>query len=492
MHNRTWRIVLGLSLVTAFLLGPVGASVHATNPPSDADIARLKERLDNLLDSHNDSKVKLTARVVDLTSGVALYEQNADAPLIPASNMKLMVIAAAIDQLGKDHEFTTSLSIRGKDLVIVGSGDPTFGDEKLAANGEPITAVFHDWAGKLKAAGVKQISGDIVIDDSIFDAQFIHPGWPTDQFQAWYEAPIGGLNFNDNCVDVVVRPGAAGKPAGLSCSPGNTFIEFINQTKSGGKQTVSVRRKRGTNTIVASGSVARQGSFGPITIGDPGLFFGSVFKTVLAAKGIKVSGKVVRAKVKLGADRLPEGGHVVAIHRAPIAGALERAGRNSLGMMAEGLMKAIGAKEKGVGSWASGREALTSFFTRVGVSPGQYTIDDGSGLSRGNKLSAKAATQVLSYMYRAPGGAFETLKKSLATPGDDGTLKRRLRGPLTKDRVFAKTGYINGVRTLAGYVQTTSGRWLAFAVFYNGSGKTRPLTQIQDKVCETLAAWPKG
>lgn len=496
MNTRTWRSLRRLSLLTAcfsLFFAPALRNCAAAEPPDAAAIAALKSRLDGLLDSHNDPKVKVSARVVDLTSGVAVYEQNADTPLMPASNMKLMVISAAIDQLGRDYEFVTSLSIRGRDLVVIGSGDPSFGDDKLSAEkGVAVTSVFHDWAAKLKAAGVKQVSGNIVIDDAIFDRQFVHPNWPDDQFQAWYEAPIGGLNLCDNCVDVVVRPGPAGKPAALSLSPGNTFIQLINQTTSGGKQSVSARRKRGTDSIIASGSASRQTSLGPITVGDPGMFFGSVLKTTLAAKGIKVNGTVVREKVKRGPDQLPEGGHVVALYKAPIAGALQRAGRNSLGMMAEGLMKAIGAHAKGVGSWATGREALAKFFTKAGVSPGQFTIDDGSGLSRGNKLSAKAATQVLTYMYRAPGGAFDTLRKSLATPGNDGTLKKRLRGPLTKDRVFAKTGYINGVRTLAGYVQTTSGRWLAFAVFFNGSGRTRPLTQIQDKTCEVLAAWPKN
>ena len=496
MNTRTWRSARFswlFLLVIGGVLGPAPSVSRASDAPDAAAIAQLGRRLNDLLDSHHDPKVRLTARVVDLTSGAAIYERNADTPLIPASNMKLMVMSAAIDRLGSDYQFTTSLSIRGKDLVVVGGGDPSFGDEKLCQqNGQAVTAVFHEWAAKLKAAGVKQVSGNIVIDDSIFDRQFVHPNWPSDQFQAWYEAPIGGLNICDNCVDVVVRPAAPGKPAILSFSPGNTFLQLVNQTTSGGKQTVSVRRKRDSDSIIATGSVARPATLGPITVSDPGLFFGSAFKTTLAAKGIKVLGKVVREKVKLGADRLPEGGHVIAVHSAPIVGALQRSGRNSLGMMAEGLMKAIGAHKKGVGSWATGREALSEFFAKVGVSPGQYAIDDGSGLSRSNKVSARAATQVLAYMYRASGGAFEVLKSSLATPGDDGTLKRRLRGPLTKDRVFAKTGYINGVRTLAGYVQTQSGRWLAFAVFFNGSGKTRPLTAIQDKTCEVLAAWPKN
>lgn len=451
----------------------------------------LAVRLDQILNGHNDPKAKLAARVVDLTTGEVLFEHAAETPLIPASNMKLMVITAAVDAFGPDHKLKTVLSIRGRDLVVVGGGDPAFGDEKLCASrGEPITAVFRAWAEKLAAAGVKQVSGDLVIDDSLFDATYVHSNWPADQFQAWYEAPIGALNFNANCADVTLSPAAPGKPAVARLVPGNVLLQLVNQTTSGGKHGPSLRRKRGTDSLVVAGPVAKNCKLGPVTVRDPGLYFGHVFKTVLASKGIRVAGKVVRESVKAGPDGVPDGGHVVAVHAAPITDATIRAGRDSLGMMAEGLLKLLGSHESGRGTWATGRAAMAKFFARAGVSEGQFVVDDGSGLSRANRLSVKAVTQVLAYAHKLPGGKFQAIRDSLARPGREGTLKRRMRDAPVRDRVHAKTGYINGVRTLAGFVEASNGHMLAFAFFYNGTGKTRPLATLQDKACAAMAAWP--
>lgn len=495
LYIRTRRIALCALLrycALALAALPTLAISSAQARDDAASLSDFRKQLHAVLTGHNDPKARMTARVVDLSSGQVLYEHEADTPLIPASNMKLMVIAAALDRFGTDYQYQTVLAIRGRDLVVVGGGDPAVGDEKLcAARGEPITAVFHEWAEKLKAAGIQQVSGNIVIDDSIFDKQFVHPSWPPDQFQTWYEAPIGGLNFNANCFDVSVKPGKSGQAAVVSFVPGNVLLKLVNQTKTGEKHAPVAGRKAGSDEVVVSGSVSKAAKLGPITVRDPGLYFGHVFKTVLAAKGIRVQGRVVREKLTLGPDRIPTDGHGVAIYRTPLMDPACRAGRQSLGMMAEGLIKLLGREESGAGSWEGGRAAMEKFFLKVGVSPGQFTVDDGSGLSRKNFLSATATTQVLAYMHKAPGGKFEAIKECLARPGRDGTLKRRLTGPETKDRVFAKTGYINGVRTLAGYVQTKSGRWLAFAIFYNGTGKTRPLAQVQDKACELMVRWPE-
>lgn len=483
--------------ISAAILALVLAPQAAARASDDADrLAAWRQRIEKTLNGHGQPKVKLSAQVIDLATGATLYDHDANAPLIPASNMKMMVMAGAIDRLGKDYQFRTVLAVREKDLVVVGGGDPSFGDERIAAaQGHAITAVFHAWAEKLKQAGVKQIPGRLVVDDFVFDSQFVHPNWPADQYQSWYEAPVGGLNFNANCFNVAVSPAAAGAPAKVSLVPGNLLINIINKTVTGKKQGPWARRTKGRDEVSVSGSVARSATLGPMTVRDPGLYFGSVLKTVLAAKGIRVHGEVVRERVKLTKDGVPEGGHVVAVHRAPISDALGRAGQNSLGMMAEGLIKRMGA-ESGVGSWDSGRAAMRSFFAKAGVPDSQFAIDDGSGLSRKNLLSASAATRVLYFMKTASPTGFELLRKSLARPGREGTLKRRLRGAATKDRIFAKTGYINGVRTLAGIVETTSGRMLAFAFFYNGAGKTRPLSQLQDKACEILievpAAQPVG
>ncbi len=489
-HTRTrriWRESLRLGVLSVALASPLGMTGAAVGEPGRS----LRSRLDRILTNHNQSKAVLGARVIALPDGQVLYDRNGTKAMLPASNMKPVVMSAAIDQLGADFQFKTVLAVRGIDLVVIGEGDPTFGDERLARRrGQTITATFRSWAETLKATGVRQIPGDVVIDDSIFDDQFVHPSWPADQLQKWYEAPIGGLNFNANCTAVRVRPTSPGKPADVSLVPGGSWLKLANKTVSGTKNVATINRQWDSDTIVVSGMVAKEGVLGPVTVRDPGLYFGDVLKTVLSEEGIQVVGGVVRERVRLENGSIPAGCHIVAVHRAPLADALSRAGKESLGMMAEALMKLLGSKRSGVGSWESGRQAVDEFLDRVGVSPSQVKVVEGSGLSRSDRLSAAAATQVFRYMYNASDGNFEALRDSLACAGIDGTMKKRCRWPDTKGRIFAKTGYIKGVRTLAGYIHTTSDRWLAFAFFYNQAAKPNELKKLQDEACRLLVRWP--
>ncbi len=485
-------VICRLSIPATALLLTCVAIARAEDRPSDPvrpsgrdDLATL---LDRALTGHGQAKARFGGRVVNLPSGEVVYDSGGRSALIPASNMKLIVMATAIDHLGPNYEFRTICAIRGQDLVVIGGGDPTLGDDRLAAERkEPVTAVFRDWAQRLKAAGVQQIPGNIVIDDSLFDRQFTHPNWPPEQHETWYEAPVGALNFADNCVEVSVKPGRAGKPATVTMIPGNTALKIVNKTTTGAKQTVSAHRGRGSDEIVVTGTVARAGTLGPISVNDPGLYFGGVIRTVLAAQGIRVGGSVVRQSVPRDANGNPTGAHVIAVVKTPLRDALARAGKQSLGMMAEALIKLLGSRQSGVGSWESGRAVVLSFLQKVGADVTECKVDDGSGLSRLNRISPLAMTRVLQYMNTASPEKFALLRDCLAVAGVDGTLEKRMRDPATKGRVFAKTGYINGVRTLAGYIRTGPDTWLAFAFFYNQAAATRPLSDAQDKACKLLA-----
>jgi len=469
-------------------MGSAGTAL--ADPDADA-IAHLRSRLDKLLTSHGQPKVQAGARVIELPSGRVLYDHDGTRPLVPASNMKLVTLSAAIDRFGGDYEFKTILAARNKDLVVIGGGDPTIGDEKLAAkDGSSITALFHQWADKLKAAGVRDIAGDIVIDDSIFNHQFTHPNWPSDQYQRHYEAPVGGLNFHGNCVSVRVSPTKAGQRANATLTPGNGLLRLDNRTVTGAKHSATAGRPQNSDTIVVNGTVSREDVVGPVTVRDPGLYFGHVFKTVLAAKGIRVRGAVVRQKVRGEDGDLPKGYRIIAVHKTPLSVAMARAGKDSHGPTAEAIFKLLGSATGAPGSWKTGYKAVEAFLREAGVPEDQATIDDGSGLSRVNRISAAAMTQVLLYINNASGNKIQALRAALAVAGVDGTLEKRMRSPHVKGRVIAKTGYINNVRTLAGYIHTSSGQWLAFALYFNQATKTRPLTQIQDEACELLVDWP--
>lgn len=470
-------------VVVAIAAAPASAKVNLQ------DEQRLAAILKRVLTPPAGSKAVLSAHVVDLANGRTIFESNADQALMPASVMKMIVGAAALDRLGPEFKYETRLGVTARDLVVIGSGDPTIGDEKLcAARGQKITAVFNAWADALLKRNIAHIPGRLIVDDSIFESAFTHASWPRDQYQDWYEAPIGGLNFADNCVEVSVTPRADAAQPALSLIPANTYMSLINKAQMSGRTRLVARRAFETPEIIVSGGCTKAERLGPIAVVDPGLFFAASLRTVLAARGIRIDGPIERLRI-VNADRqLPKEFRVIATHRAPLVDALKRAGQDSLGMMAEGILKTIGAASGGTGSWPTGRAAVIAFVRRLGVSDNGFSIDDGSGLSRENRVSARAATVVLAYMHRH--AAAETFRDCLALSGSRGTLLKRLRTPDVKNRIYAKTGYINSVRTLAGYIRTADDRWLAFAFFYNNSASTAPLSAAQDKACRILARLP--
>lgn len=449
---------------------------RADEPPDS-----FPKTLDSILMGHGVKNVVMGAHVVELSTGRTLYAHDAEKPMLPASNAKLVIMAATIDRLGPEHQFETLLARCGDDLIVIGGGDPSFGDPKLAeSRRQSVTSVFRKWSADLKAAGITHIRGRLVFDDSIFDSSFIHPNWPVDQRQSWYEAPIGGLNLADNCVVVSASPGQPGQPAKLSMTPGNTALTLVNRTTT--ESSTRPTAQRTGSQIIVSGPVSRPCTVAEITVPDPGKYFAAALRTTLAANGISIDGEIARQRVRTADGGLAADVKTIARHRVSMADALGRAGKNSLGMMAEGLIKTLGAAENGTGTWTSGAAVVEHFVHSCGGSQGQFHFDDGSGLSRENRLSPATMTIVLKHMFNARGR--DLLMASLSHAGVDGTLEKRMRE--VKGRVIGKTGYIGGVRTLAGYIHTQDDRWLAFAFFYNNATATQPLTHAQDEACRYL------
>ncbi len=458
---------------------------------ADEKLTVLDAELDRILAGQKQPGLMLSAHVVDLNDNRVLYEYQADQPLAPASVMKLVVCSAALDTLGPGFKFVTRLGLLKDDLVIIGGGDPTLGDPKLvAAAGNTRPALFDAWADQLLAKNIRRIPGKLIIDDSIFEQRFTHPNWPADQFQDWYEAPIGGLNFADNCVELEVVPSRPGAPPVVTLNPAGDFIDLANRAQSaakGAKNSVSARRKLGSAQITLTGNSAAPVVLGPMSVSDPGLFFAGCLRAALAKKGITIDGPTERHRILDTFNNAPANFQSIATAESPLTAATRRACTDSLGMMAEGVIKSLGAARSRPGTWQSGAAAVAAFINKLGVSDSAFVIDDGSGLSRRNRVSARAITAILAHMNHSP--ARDALLASLAEPGKPGTLQKRLRE--LRGRIHAKTGYINGVRTLAGFIDAADNHRIAFAILYNGARSTAPLTKAQDDACRLLAKWPE-
>ncbi len=413
-----------------------------------------------------------------------IYRKNEDLVFVPASNFKLLVSATALDRLGPDYRFKTEMYTTGErtpdgtlkgDLVIVGRGNPIFKPEELQA-----------MIGKLE--GIKRVQGNIVADDTWFDEVRLGWGWNWDDEPYYYSAQLSALCLNKNVVDVYVRAGVkAGARPTVRISPATGYMTIQNDAttgKAGSAKSISVDRIRGRNIIRVTGSIPMGAkSESPeeaITVEDPALFAATVLKEMLQHSGIAVSGKAVRA-------RKPEGAQLLAVHQSvPLREMLAMLNKPSDNLIAETLLKTLGAEIKGRGSSSRGADVELEFLKEAGLDMTAISIIDGSGLARMNYISPDNLVALLTHMYRHKNA--ELYINSLPVAGVDGTLRSRMKGTAAAGNCKAKTGYISRVRSLSGYVTTKASEPLVFSLLMNHHlCSSAEVNALQDKIVTALA-----
>lgn len=437
-------------------------------------------------------RARVSACVIELAGGRVLLDKNADTPLIPASCMKVLTMAAALRELGPEFTFETTLATDGSNLIVIGDGDPAFGDEKLhQLREEEIAADFVRWAEVLRHRGFAAVPGDLVLDESVFDDMPLHPSWEPEDLGKWYAAPVGALNFNDNCLDIAVEPAAErDAPVRVTIQPRTNLVQIINKCRSGGEGTPVLHHPPGTFEYTINGRCNKRWPFAAVAFPDPGLLFAASLRDALAREGITIQGGVRRERVRGPDGRIPAELTVLARRVTPIADVLQRAGRDSQNLFAECLLKRAGyawavraGRPDPRGGWNLGAEAVLDTFHRAGLDTTGLVVADGSGLSRDNAVTARQLALLLANISTQPYG--DLFRESLSVAGVEGSLRRRLKD--VAGRVQAKTGTMTGVRGLAGYVSDDTRPRFAFAVLFNGyPGPSTPYKNIQDEVCRIL------
>jgi len=432
-------------------------------------LADIPSRIDSIVKRDSLKKVNFGICIVDAKTGVVAYGYNPAAPRVPASNMKIIITAAALKYLGPDFEYVTKVGLLGDTLVITGSGDPLLADKTTDAKyGRQTGWILKDIADTLAKNNVTAVK-DIVVDSSVFDDQRVHPHWPKDELNKWYACEVSGLNYNGNCVEIIAST-VAGRIE-LIVDPPTRYVDVINkcQTAPKGHDTVWCSRQQGSNVITVLGKCYKDCQPVRVAVERPAAFFGFLLAEQLAASGIKVEGQFVEKRL----DDISALKDLTA-YKTNLWDVLERCNKDSFGLAAESLLKTVVAHPelggKG-GSWHAGQEVISQYLRDLNVPDDQFVIDDGSGLSKDNRLTANALTTVLLDIYRSP--YWEHYKDTLAVGGVDGTVSKYFKNKKYKARIFGKTGYIDGVKCFSGLCRTDAGDYIFSILANNANGSTR-------------------
>jgi serine-type D-Ala-D-Ala carboxypeptidase/endopeptidase (penicillin-binding protein 4) len=411
-----------------------------------------------------------------LDTGEQLFDLNAGRLMMPASNMKIVTLAAAADVLGWDHRFTTTLEtsapvdrgILKGDLVVRGGGDPTINTREGRA-----AAVLDEWTAELRAAGINEIDGRIIGDDQLFDDEGIGPGWAWDYLQFGYAAPVGALQFNESLATLTVRPAAqAGDPAEVTLTRGAglTLLNRVATVAAGSTPTIEYRRHLDQPVLEVTGSAAAGSAplERTVAVVNPTIFFAQSLEDGLIARGITVTGAAVDlddVAAELAGSTAER--RTIVETTSPslreIATVLMKVSQN---LYAETLLKSIGAERGGLGTFEGGLTAVRGLLASWGVADDAYVNADGSGLSRYNYLAPATVTAVLEREYKDERHR-DAFIATLPIAGKDGAIATRMLRTRAEGNAVAKTGSISNARSLSGYVRTRDGEMLVFSILAN-------------------------
>lgn len=483
IHATRRRQRLGRATLRVLALAVAASLTAAANENHGAGTtpAGITERLAAIFAEASPSGL-IGFAAAETRHGAMIFEHQGRTPLKPASVLKLFTTAAALDHLGPDFRYETQVYLVNQELWVIGAGDPGLGDQRLAEKlGKPVDWAFQEWGGRLSERGVSELRA-IVLSDDVFDGQGRHEDWPAAQSEAWYQAPVGGLNYNDNCLDAVARVANGRVELRLTPRLPDSFVR--NSLSVGKKHAPTLSRAPDSDLFLFKGSLARSDSFAPISVHRPTVFFGHALAEALAARGIRCTNGVLRRASPPTASA-PARAELIATHVTPLRDVLWRCNAFSQNMFAECVLKSLQAYGRDgrrcgePGSWAGGVQALTGALQRLGIPTDGAIFRDGSGLSHENRVSAGQIVALLTAMARHQ--QRELWIESLAEAGEDGTLRRRFAS--LKGRLRAKTGTIAGVSALAGYVTREDGELLAFALLVNSAAPAK----LQERVIEALA-----
>jgi D-alanyl-D-alanine carboxypeptidase/D-alanyl-D-alanine-endopeptidase (penicillin-binding protein 4) len=528
------RTTLGV-LILALLPAALGADNSKSGRKSNA----LAEKIASLLTQPDLERGFWGVQVVSLDNpqddkpknartGPAqkiLYSLNADKLFVPASNTKLFTTVSALALVGPDYRFHTTVEANAPldkygridgDVILVGRGDPNLSGRTLpyavkTERAQSSTIALENLADQLVKAGVKYIDGDVVADDSFYVNEPYGVGWSQDDLQWGFGAAVSALTINDNLISLNILPGERpGDRAFVTLDPPTAYYKVENRiltVATGGAHKIGVHRDQGSRTVTVWGTVTVND--GPdredLAAEDPASFAAQLFYEILVRHGIVVYGhtrvqrtdsfSVVTENVPAAAltplqSLLPAATNraslvLASYDSAPFIEDLRVVNKTSQNLHAELALRLIGKTGGGIGNSETGLRVEENVLTQAGLTPDEYDLHDGCGLSRENLVSPAAQVKLLQFAAAQPWAA--RFQDTLPVAGVDGSLADRWKGSDVVGHVRAKTGTMDHVNALSGYATTLSGRNLAFSIMVNNHAlKNGRVREVIDQIVEAM------
>ena len=481
---------------------PKQTPTPTATPVSAQSLTDLQTRIRLVLSRPALQRGQVGVKIVSLDANKTIFEQNGEKYFMPASNMKSYTIAAAIERLSPNFRFVTSVfapampdtngTIKGA-LTIYGRGDVSF------------STVFYDGdyykgldalATKIVQSGIKRIEGDLIGNDSYFSGSPIPSGWEWDDLQWYYGAEVSALSVNNNSVDLSIKPSSVGALCNVQVLPVNSVIKVQNTCVTSAnnvKRDLKVTKKLDQNILEISGSMpANDKTYeGYIAVSRPAEMFIALLRGLLEKKGVIITGqnRLVNPKIKVLSQVAPV--EITRLESVPLSIIAAKTMKPSQNLFTETILWSLGEQlgdktNPKLSSADRGLGVVGNFLLQAGIASDAVLQYDASGLSRHNLITPNSAVQLYTFMAKQSRNA-QVWQEVLPIGGVDGTLKNRFKNTKAAGNVRGKTGTIDQVSALSGYVSTASGEKIVFSIIVNGVVETSIRQATIDEIVVALA-----
>ena len=502
-------LIAGKAKTEAQKLRQTPLTTSETKTPSDT--SELARRINSVIDGSEFAAARWGISVVSMASGAALYQRDADQLFTPASNMKIYTTGVALELLGADYRWRTSVYTKAQpgasgtiqgDLILYGRGAPDLVSRSKDGNQGSLVKLADDLYGR----GIRRVEGNVIGDESYFRGDSVGDGWQWTDMQWYFGAEASALTVNENQIEVNLVPSSkTGEPAVVSTSDAESYVTVENRMvtrERGEPTTIGLHRGLSDNNIQVWGEFApgSKGFGARLSVHDPALWAAKIFLDALKKRGIVITGQAQGRDSRHPRSQRFDPSQAVelaGVTSQPLSEIARKTNKESNNLYAELILRTLG-RERGEmlgqpeqigrerGDDETGLAVIRLWLTRAGISTERIALHDGCGLSRLDLVTPESTVRLLLSLSKT--ASSQAFRQSLPIAGRDGTLGGRLK--TLSDRVSAKTGSLTYTNSLSGYLTNAEGEQVAFSILCNDQTSRGNATKVIDEITALLASFP--